>query len=483
MKFLQNNKFRTKFLKGLTLVFLFNFLLIPLSSFGQKKKLTIVLDAGHGGKDPGNVGNGYQEKIIALKVVKELGKILEKEDYLEVKYTRTKDVKVDLWERGNIANDYEADLFVSVHCNSHGSSAYGTESFVLGLGAVDKNYKVAKDFVKKENAVIFQEKNYKERYKGFDTNSAESVIGLSLMQEENLEKSLALASDIQKNFRTKLKRRDRGVKQAKFVVLYQTYMPSVLVELGFLTNKSEGRYLNSKKGQQQLAANIAKSVKKYFQQLRANTVSTDDIVVVDEKPDEVIDETTIENDEVKEEVLYKIQIASSKKRIKTKSYNFKGLKNIERVKVGKYYKYYYGTNSSYEEAKTLLQKAKKKGYNSAYVVLSDSGKKVSLQEEIKKSKVEKPKVITNKNAKEDVLFKIQIASSKKKILTKPYNFKGLKNVERVKVGSYYKYYYGHSSNYQETKKAFSLVKKKGYNTSLLVAFKNGEKVPLAEALK
>ena len=116
-------------------------------------------------------------------------------------------------------------------------------------------------------------------------------------------------------------------------------------------------------------------------------------------------------------------------------------------------------------------------------MLSDSGKKVSLQDESKKNIVEQPKTITNKSAKEDVLFKIQIASSKKKILTKPYNFKGLKNVERVKVGSYYKYYYGHSSNYQETKKAFSFVKKKGYNTSLLVAFKNGEKVPLAEALK
>ena len=383
IQFLHNNKFRAKFLKGLTVILLFNFLIIPISSFGQKKKLTIVLDAGHGGKDPGNVGNGYQEKIIALKVVKELGKILEKEDYLEVKYTRTKDVKVDLWERGNIANDYEADLFVSVHCNSHGSSAYGTESFVLGLGAVDKNYKVAKDFVKKENAVIFQEKNYKERYKGFDTNSAESVIGLSLMQEENLEKSLALASDIQKNFRTKLKRRDRGVKQAKFVVLYQTYMPSVLVELGFLTNKSEGRYLNSKKGQQQLAANIAKSVKKYFKQLRMNTVSTDDIVVVDEKPDEVIEEKVVEDEEVKEEVLFKIQIASSKKKIKTKPYNFKGLKDVERVKVGRYYKYYYGHSSNYQTTKKAFSQAKKKGYKSAFIVAFKNGEKVPLAQALK----------------------------------------------------------------------------------------------------
>lgn len=479
IEILHNNKFRTKFLKGLTLLLLFNFLILPLSSFGQKKKFTVVLDAGHGGKDPGNVGNGYREKNIVLKVVKEIGAILQKESDIRVVYTREKDVLIDLWKRGEIANKQKADLFVSVHCDAHTSNAYGSGTFVLGLHANKRNFEVAK----KENAAILFEDDYKKRYKGFDPNSPESVIGLTLMQEENLDKSFALASDIQKNFRTRLKRRDRGVKQAGFVVLHQTYMPSVLIELGFLTNKNEGRYLNSKKGQQQLAANIAKSIKKYFEQLRLNTVSTDDVVVVDEKPDEVIKEAVVKNDEVKEEALYKVQIASSKKRIRTKSYNFKGLKNIERVKVGKYYKYYYGTNSSYTEAKDFLQEAKKKGYSSAYIVFSNSGNKVSTQKDAKKNVVENSKNVKNKDAKDGVLFKIQIASSKKKILTKSYNFKGLKNVERVKVGNYYKYYYGHSSNYQTAKKAFSLVKKKGYTTSLLVAFKNGEKVPLAQALK
>ena len=120
---------------------------------------------GHGGRDPGNTGNGYREKNIVLSVVLELGKILDKEDFIDIKYTRTSDVSVDLWERGNIANAHKADLFVSIHCNSHGSSAYGTESFVLGLGAIDRNLKVVQDFVEKENAVIYKEKNYQENIK------------------------------------------------------------------------------------------------------------------------------------------------------------------------------------------------------------------------------------------------------------------------------------------------------------------------------
>ena len=374
----QNSNFVPRFFQVRTLVFLGYFLLISFPSLGQKQQFTVVLDAGHGGSDPGNIGNGYREKNIALKVVLELGKILSKEDFINVKYTRTKDVAVDLWERGNIANNYKADLFVSVHCNSHSSSASGTESFVLGLGAIDQNFKVAKDFVAKENAVIFKEANYKERYKGFDENSAESVIELSLMQEENLDKSLSLAGDIQTNFRTILKRKDRGVKQARFVVLYQTYMPSVLVELGFLTNKSEGKYLDSKKGQQELAAQIATAIKKYFNQIKLNTVS------IEEKrtPKNEVDNTK-NTVETKSEILFKTQIASSKKKISTKAYNFKGLKDVERVKVGSYYKYYYGQSNNYQEAKASLETAKKKGYTSAFLVAFKNGEKISLTEALK----------------------------------------------------------------------------------------------------
>lgn len=360
----------------LLLVFVVAFL-NHFKAFSQQKKYIVVLDAGHGGSDPGNIGNGYREKTISLKVVLELGKILSKESFLDIKYTRTTDVNVNLWKRGDIANSYQADLFVSIHCNSHSSKAEGTESFVLGVGAIDKNFKVAKDFVTKENAVIFSEDDYKDRYKGFDVNSAESVIELSLMQEENLDKSLVLAADIQSKFKNLVKRTDRGVKQAKFVVLYQTYMPSVLVELGFLTNKSEGKYLNSKKGQVQMANAIATAIKKYFNSLKANTIVVKDTSIL------IKDSVAVEKKDVNNEIIFKIQIASSKKEIKTNSYNFKGLKNIERVKVGEYYKYYYGVSKDYNETKQALTLAHKKGYKTAFIAAFKNGEKISLSEALK----------------------------------------------------------------------------------------------------
>ena len=382
-QFLKKIKFNIRcfkaFLQNLPLIFVW---LFSVATFGQKDQFVIVLDAGHGGRDPGNTGNGYREKNIVLSVVLELGKILDKEDFIDIKYTRTSDVSVDLWERGNIANAHKADLFVSIHCNSHSSSAYGTESFVLGLGAIDRNLKVVQDFVEKENAVIYKEKNYQEKYKDFDPNSTESVVELTLMQEENLEKSLMLASSIQKNFREELKRKDRGVKQQRFVVLYQTYMPSILVELGFLTNKNEGKYLNSKKGQQQMANTIAKAIKKYVNQLRLNTISPDKDTISNQNQKTKEEEKTIKPVK-KNTVVFKVQIASGKKKIQTAPYNFKGLQNVERVKVGRYYKYYYGHSSSHQTTKKALETAKKRGYTTSYIVAFKNGKKVPLHQVIK----------------------------------------------------------------------------------------------------
>ena len=224
----------------------------------QNEKFTVVLDAGHGGPDPGNTGNGYKEKNIALNVVKKIGKQLNNVDGMSIIYTRQKDVLIDLWKRGEIANKAKANLFISIHCDAHNSNAYGSSTFVLGLHANKRNFEVAK----RENAVISLEEDFKERYQGFDPDSEESVLGTTLMQEENLDKSFSLAADIQENFANSLKRKNRGVKQAGFVVLHQTYMPSVLIELGFLTNKKEGKFLNSEEGQQQMANEIAESIKK-----------------------------------------------------------------------------------------------------------------------------------------------------------------------------------------------------------------------------
>lgn len=378
--FLKNCKHKSIFFRGFLLLVFILSSLYSTHINAQKKSYVVVIDAGHGGKDPGGVANGWKEKDVALNVTLLLGKELSKIDDIDVVYTRNKDVFIGLWERGRIANKAKADLFVSIHCNTVVSSKpYGTETFVLGLASSKQNLEIAK----KENAVILLEDNYKEKYKGYDPNSPESFVGLTLMQEENLDKSFAIASEVQKNFKNNLKRKDRGVKQNNFVVLHQTYMPSILIELGFLSNKTEGRYLSSSKGQKQLANQIGKAINKYFDQIKLNTVVTDEAVVVDIPKN---DNTSIESDvvdESEEDVLFKIQIASSKKRIRTKSYNFKGLKNVERVKVGKYYKYYYGHSSDYQETKKAFGKAKKKGYSSAFIVAFKNGEKVPLAQALK----------------------------------------------------------------------------------------------------
>lgn len=358
MNFLQVHKFNTK-LKNLLFLVISCAVFFSVSSLNAQKKYTIVIDAGHGGKDPGNLGNGYIEKNIALKVALIVGENLTKNKDIKVLYTRKTNKFIDLWKRGDIANAAKADLFVSIHCDSHTSNAYGAGTFVLGLRGNKKNLEIAK----RENASILMEDNYEKKYKGFDPNSAESVIGLSLLQEENLDKSLEIASLIQNNFSRKLKRKDRKVKQDNFQVLRETIMPSVLVELGYLTNKNEGRYLNSKKGQQQMGKSIADAVENYVNHLKLNTVT-----------EEIIDGKEVDTIE------FKVQIASGKNKIQTKSYNFKGLKNTQRVKFGNYYKYYYGISSSYKDALKSLKIAQKKGYKSAFIVAYKNGEKVSLKE-------------------------------------------------------------------------------------------------------
>ena len=369
------DKFDTKITLAIVVIFSFLFLTTTLV-YSQDKKFIVVLDAGHGGNDPGNIGNGYREKTIALKVVKEIRNELQKINDIKVILTRDKDVLINLWKRGEIANKAKADLFVSIHCDSHSSNAYGAGTFVLGLHANKRNFDVAK----RENAVISLEDNYRERYNGFDVNSEESVLGLTLLQEENLDKSFLLAADIQQNFSQNLKRKNRGVKQAGFVVLHQTYMPSVLIELGFLTNKNEGKFLNSKSGQQKMAKEIAKSIKKYYNQLKLNTVAVNDQISIENTK---VNVTIREEDKFDEEVIFKIQIASSKNKIQQKSYNFKGLKNVQRVKVGSYYKYYFGVTTNYSKVKNSLLKAKSKGYSDAYIAAFKKGKKVSLTEVLK----------------------------------------------------------------------------------------------------
>ena len=325
------------------------------------KSFIVVLDAGHGGKDPGRpTSYGYKEKDIALDIVLKVGKNLEAISDVSVIYTRKTDVFLELRERASIANKADADLFVSVHCNAHDSQAHGTETYVLGLHRNDSNFRVAQQ----ENEVIFLEEDYEKNYEGFNPSSPESFIGLTLLQEDYLDQSILLASTIQASFTEKLNRKNRGVKQAGFWVLHNTYMPSVLVETGFITNRSEGDYLNSKRGKEEISNSISEAILEYKSNLNAGIVlDSKDKVGVLETPD-----TT-----------FKVQISASAKRLALKAYNFKGLKDLSREKNGRIWRYFYGETSDYNQATQMREKAVALGYSGAFVVAYRDGNRISIQ--------------------------------------------------------------------------------------------------------
>lgn len=337
----------------------------------QERPFIVVLDAGHGGKDPGNRGNGFVEKDIVLDVTLQVGAILEKEPGFKVIYTRKKDVFIELYERGPIANRADADIFVSIHCDSHNSQAYGAGTFVMGVDKTGKNLETAK----KENEVIFLEDNHEEKYAGFDPNDPASLIGLSLMQEEYLDQSIMLAGLIQSNFVNNLKRRDRSVRSAPFWVLHSSYMPSVLVELGFLTNNSEGSYVNSKKGRRELSREIAKGIITYRKNLALATSDTQNPVITEEEINEAINAV---EEKLYEGVTFKVQLAASSKKLETKPYNFRGLEDVNQDKENGLFKYYYGETSDYNKIQLMKKYAQEKGYASAFIVAFRNGKKEKL---------------------------------------------------------------------------------------------------------
>jgi N-acetylmuramoyl-L-alanine amidase len=230
----------------------------------------IIIDAGHGGHDSGAVGRISKEKDVALQIALELGATLnEHMKDVEVVYTRQTDVFVTLYDRAKIANKNNADVFISIHCNANpqGDAVYGTETYTMGLHTSRHNLAVAK----RENSVIIMEDNYQENYQGFDPKLPESHILLSLCQNAYNDSSLKLAQNIQYQFKNKVGRRSRGVKQAGLLILWKTTAPSVLVEVGFITHPQEEKYLNSKSGQAYIAAGIFRALRDYKNELETNS--------------------------------------------------------------------------------------------------------------------------------------------------------------------------------------------------------------------
>ncbi|POY40827.1 N-acetylmuramoyl-L-alanine amidase [Flavobacterium alvei] len=342
------------------------------SVFSQNnKKFTVVLDAGHGGKDPGNSYHGFREKEIALKTTLKVGNFLEKEKNIKIIYTRTTDVFIELANRPKMANKAKADLYISIHCNSvKNFTPNGTETFVMGLSRSGMNLEVAKN----ENSVILLENNFKETYKGFNPNNSESLLGLTLMQEENLNNSINLATKIQDNFTHNLERNSRGVKQQPLWVLDAVFMPGVLIELGFLSNKAEGEFLNSDEGQNKMAMQIANAIKSYKKENFDEEIEN----VSHSKPKEtvLVKSGTIEESksaDVSKDTIYKVQLFVSSKKIEVDSSKFKGLKNISSTFNNNIYKYTYGETSNIKEANKMQIEARKKGFLDAYIVIIKDG--------------------------------------------------------------------------------------------------------------
>lgn len=341
--------------------------------FSQEKKFKVVIDAGHGGKDSGAIGTGKmkkKEKDIALSVALLVNQKLKNHPGIKPILTRKSDHFLELWERAEIANKNKADLFVSIHCNANKSSKpKGSETFVLGIHRNKDNLEVAK----KENAVIKLEKDNHLHYEGFDPDHPESFIGLSLMQEEFLDQSIYMASLVQKQYEKHVKNiKDRSVQQAGFAVLRLTYMPSVLTEIGFLTNPQEERFLNSKSGQNKIAQSIADAIVDYYHYIKANTQGE---VAGNENENSGFDDKGI---------VFKVQLMASSRKIPLDPENFNGLTDLSMTKNGRWYKYYTGHSRDIQEIRLIQRRARKKNYATAFVVAFKNGKQISLQEALKK---------------------------------------------------------------------------------------------------
>jgi len=334
---------------------------------------TIVIDAGHGGRDPGAVGKNGKEKDIALAIALKLGKYIEENiPEVEVIYTRKTDVYPKLIERANIANDAEADLFISIHVNAHTkASAKGTLTLVLGQHRSDENLDVAM----RENSVILLEEDYEITYEGFDPLSTESYIMFSLMQKTYFKQSIEFGDFVQDQFRERASRKDLGVREQGLLVLAQTSMPGVLVETGFITNEAEERYLMSEYGQEIIASAIYRGFKEYKEEIDRRSKLT--VVVADESA-AAVPEAGLDPQQ-SEKIIFSIQLASSKSKIATTPSSFKGYEHVMVIQNGRWFKYLLGTESNYH---TALEKCKaiKSDYPDAFVVASKGGKIVPLNE-------------------------------------------------------------------------------------------------------
>ena len=347
----------------------------------------VVIDPGHGGKDPGAVVGNAREKDIVLDIGLKLGQLI-KTHFPDTKviYTRNRDVFIPLYRRAEIANKNNADLFISIHANYVGArSVQGTETFVLGQHRSEDNLDVAK----KENSVILLEDDYTTKYEGFDPNSAESYIMFELVQDEYLEQSVMLASDIQDQFKQKTNRLDRSVKQAGFLVLRETTMPSVLIETGFLSHPSERNYLMSKTGRSNIASAIFSAFKDYKKKIEEKSsfaiVTQSNTLPEKNKPKTGKNTITEQNipGSNQGKLYFSVQVAATTQPLDKNAPDLKNENNIFSTYSEKMYRYYAGKFPSYEKALEEKQRLQSK-FNGAFIVAFENDKLISVKKALGK---------------------------------------------------------------------------------------------------
>lgn len=352
----------------------------PLYAQKGSKIKTVVIDAGHGGKDPGALGKYSKEKDIALSVALKTGAYIKKNlPGVNVIYTRSTDKFIPLHERGNIANRNNADLFISIHCNANNSSKiYGTETYVLGIE--DSRTKRNMNVAMIENAAILLEDNIDDKYDNFDPKSPESLISLTLFQDENLDQSLNIAGKIQKQFSERVGRKDRSVHQAGFLVLWKTAMPSVLVELGYLSNSTEEKFLKSKEGQVFLASAIYRAFKEYKKEFEKENDAWEYRQQIVNSSSNNSENTKTINPIVKDVVDYRVQFYTSPRQLKLSDSRFKSIVEISVYEHNGVYKYTSGTFTTFDDAIVHQKKIKTLGFSDAFVVAFYKNSRVSLSE-------------------------------------------------------------------------------------------------------
>ncbi len=349
---------------------------------------TVVIDPGHGGDDPGAIGRIAREKTLNLNAALQLGEMI-KEAYPEVDviFTRKTDVFIPLRTRADIANKNKADLFISIHANaSDNRNASGAETFVLGTDRMEDNL----DIAMRENAVIKLESDYQSSYEGFDPNSIDSYIMFDLLQSDYMNQSLQFATMVQKQFVDSLKRGDRGVRQAAFLVLLRTACPSVLVEMGFISNRDEERFLASEEGRLGITRSIFRAFSQFYRPGKAIPALSSDTIVLPATPEQPLVAQPKPAKPAKPSITYKVQIFSTRSLIKKADPTFKGLKECTYKKDGVWYKYMYGECKTYEEAKKLQQTVKKK-FPDCVVVAFQGDEQIMVKRAIELQKQAKTK--------------------------------------------------------------------------------------------